>query len=595
MNSPFSYPKRTGSGRRGDSRAPAALSGSGYDPTVYHFLVVGQSLGTGTYDSNAFPDPETLTTRPRSSRHWMFSSGVRCGVSPLVANINVLDTGLSSLVPLYETDLREWATSGTQGHGETEWTSFAFELSKRSGGKTILVSSSNIDGSRYNNIKKGTVPYTNCISQAKAGFVYAQSRGLPYQNHILCVHGEDDASFNVTDYVTNLPAWQVDLQRDLQKISNQTVPVLLFFCQQCDFNPAFQTNTSTCVSNQQYLAWLNNQRLLVLIGPKYQYQMNGDGIHFNPGSSRWHGAQYGKAVYQTLFGKGTFKPLSPIQAVASGSTITLDLLVPVPPLVLDRALVLDTGTVPAGSGASVASRLKALSATVTAGGTNYAPGDTITLAGGTNTVAAVATVATVSGSSVATVTITTGGTYSALPANPVAQASTSGSGTGCTLTVTWGVDSVVVSAAGKNYPSGTTATFSGGGGSGATGTAVLNSSAGLSSVTITAAGTGYTSLPTCTITSPAVVAGFSVSDDSGAAPAVTSVAVASTGTQLTIGLSGSFTGSSKVLRYAWGTTTNSSGSYNGTGRGNVRDSDPEKSDHGCPLYNWLIAFEMAVT
>lgn len=81
----------------------------------------------------------------------------------------------------------------------------------------------------------------------------------------------------------------------------------------------------------------------------------------------------------------------------------------------------------------------ALSATVQAGGTNYAVGDTITAAGGTALSQPIFTVATLSGSAVATVTVTYPGFYTATPSNPVAQGSTSGSGTSCTLNVTYNV------------------------------------------------------------------------------------------------------------------------------------------------------------
>lgn len=79
----------------------------------------------------------------------------------------------------------------------------------------------------------------------------------------------------------------------------------------------------------------------------------------------------------------------------------------------------------------------ATSATVSAAGSGYAVGDTITLTGGTAVSQSVAVVATLSGSGVATVTIGYPGSYSTKPTNPVAQGSTSGIGTGCTLTVTY--------------------------------------------------------------------------------------------------------------------------------------------------------------
>lgn len=81
----------------------------------------------------------------------------------------------------------------------------------------------------------------------------------------------------------------------------------------------------------------------------------------------------------------------------------------------------------------------ATSAVVQAGGSGYAVGDTITIAGGTSgaSLPAVFTVATLSGSAVATVTVAFPGFYSATASNPASQSSTSGVGTGCTLTVTY--------------------------------------------------------------------------------------------------------------------------------------------------------------
>lgn len=79
----------------------------------------------------------------------------------------------------------------------------------------------------------------------------------------------------------------------------------------------------------------------------------------------------------------------------------------------------------------------ATSAVVSAAGSGYAVGDTITETGGTAILQPVFTVATLSGSGVATVTVAHPGAYTTKPTNPVAQGSTSGIGTGCTLTITY--------------------------------------------------------------------------------------------------------------------------------------------------------------
>jgi hypothetical protein len=80
---------------------------------------------------------------------------------------------------------------------------------------------------------------------------------------------------------------------------------------------------------------------------------------------------------------------------------------------------------------------QAATATVAAGGSGYAVGDRIVLTGGTAVTQPILIVATLSGSAVATLTVAYPGNYSVVPSNPVAQGSTSGSGTGCTVNLTY--------------------------------------------------------------------------------------------------------------------------------------------------------------
>lgn len=131
-----------------------------------------------------------------------------------------------------------------------------------------------------------------------------------------------------------------------------------------------------------------------------------------------------------------------------------------------------------GTGVAASAVMKALTATVQAGGSGYAVNDTITLAGGTNTQPIVLTVSTVSSGAITAVTISTAGMYTALPANPASQATTSGVGTGGTFNITtWGVDSVKLTASGTGYTSAPTVTLTGGSGSGAAATSVVGSTA----------------------------------------------------------------------------------------------------------------------
>jgi uncharacterized protein len=88
---------------------------------------------------------------------------------------------------------------------------------------------------------------------------------------------------------------------------------------------------------------------------------------------------------------------------------------------------------------------------VAAGGANYAVNDLVNLPNGV-----VLKVATLSGSAIASVTVQNAGIVTAgqtVPTNPVAQQSTSGSGTGATFTLTWGLGQPVISQGGAGYTS----------------------------------------------------------------------------------------------------------------------------------------------
>ena len=74
-------------------------------------------------------------------------------------------------------------------------------------------------------------------------------------------------------------------------------------------------------------------------------------------------------------------------------------------------------------------------------------------------------------------------------------------GTGHAAASALGVVSVKVLTGGAGYPAINTVTFSGGGGAGAAGVAVVNGVGAVSAVIVTSSGVGYTSAPTATVTS----------------------------------------------------------------------------------------------
>ena len=124
-----------------------------------------------------------------------------------------------------------------------------------------------------------------------------------------------------------------------------------------------------------------------------------------------------------------------------------------------------TAAPPGGITATGTPLMSVITATVSAGGSGYVVGNTITLANGV-----ILTVATLSSSAVATVTITAAGSTGTIPANPAAQVSTSGVGVSATFTLAWGLLSATITNAGAGYLATPTITFSAGA---ATATAVL--------------------------------------------------------------------------------------------------------------------------
>lgn len=134
------------------------------------------------------------------------------------------------------------------------------------------------------------------------------------------------------------------------------------------------------------------------------------------------------------------------------------------------AVVSPPQTLIGGIQAAVQATLKAITATLGAGGAGYVVGDKITLSNGV-----VLTVATVTSGAVATTTIFSAGavTSGSVPANPVAQVSTTGSGTGATFTLTYGLGTPIITS-GAGYTAAPTITLTGGGGTGGTYTGVAS-------------------------------------------------------------------------------------------------------------------------
>ena len=114
-----------------------------------------------------------------------------------------------------------------------------------------------------------------------------------------------------------------------------------------------------------------------------------------------------------------------------------------------------------GVTATAVALLQCNTAAVAAGGASYVVGDTVTLSNGV-----VLQVTTVAAGAITAVAIVNPGSISAgpTPANPVAQVSTSGIGTGGTFNLTWGIGRISIVNPGSGYVLNPTVSISGAGG-----------------------------------------------------------------------------------------------------------------------------------
>jgi hypothetical protein len=279
---------------------------------INHVLGTGQSLSVGAVGS-----PALSTMQPFANL--MFSKGVIPG-----------GTGLTAFAPLVE--------AGTETHSS----GFANNACK---GKdhAILISAHGIGGTAYAGLKKGTTAFANGIAQVKAAKALADMMKRTYVvRGVTNVHGESDHVSGNKMYAENLAEWQADYATDVTAITGQTLPIPMFHTQMSSWTKYGQA--TSVIPQAQLDASRKSAGKLVLVGPKYTALYVSDGVHLSNLGYRLMGEYYAKAYRRVVLDGGTWTPLQPKSIARAGVTITLDLDVPVPPLVLDTTLVTDPGS-----------------------------------------------------------------------------------------------------------------------------------------------------------------------------------------------------------------------------------------------------------
>ncbi|GEM_PF-2616825 len=150
--------------------------------------------------------------------------------------------------------------------------------------------------------------------------------------------GENNASATQADYFAALSQLIADKRADYMATTGQAEPPLVYL------TPPGGRYTNDAANLGIQMAFLQAEAEIdgvYLVGPYYQYPS--PPAHIMANSYRWHGCQIGKVATITQVHKRGWHSLRPRQVTASGRKITIDFLVPVPPLQWGTAY--DQGTV----------------------------------------------------------------------------------------------------------------------------------------------------------------------------------------------------------------------------------------------------------
>jgi hypothetical protein len=195
------------------------------------------------------------------------------------------------------------------------------------------------DGAKvYAELKKGTAYFAWGMTQVARARTAALGLGRQYVvPAVTVIHGESDhVANNGALYEGYLREWQADYEADVKALTGQTNAVLMFLCQMSS-HTGYGHSVPRIAGPQ--LSACENSVKHILVGPKY-FLTYVDAAHLNAASYRHLGEYYGKALKKTLVDGTKWEPLKPFRIRFTNNTITLDLKVPVPPIVIDTNRVI---------------------------------------------------------------------------------------------------------------------------------------------------------------------------------------------------------------------------------------------------------------
>jgi len=152
------------------------------------------------------------------------------------------------------------------------------------------------------------------------------------------VHGESNYSDSVAVYKEKILEWCTDTEAKIWATNRWRGRLTCYVSQPSGWTNAQFAFTSSGVPQAMLDAMVENDGRVVVVGPQYDLAYR-DANHPDTASSRLLGARIGRAM-----GVGpTSKPVYPTSISRNGAVVTVTIHTPVPPLVVDTALVSNPG------------------------------------------------------------------------------------------------------------------------------------------------------------------------------------------------------------------------------------------------------------
>lgn len=306
-----------------------AGGGAPADPAVYHVVLYGQSLANGTD-----PDGASVLTADPVTGHYMPNGGVRFHYdTPLIANVNTYaaSSQFASLATL-----EEQLDPNDADLGETFAAGMALNMTSK--GLFTSTARNAFKVSELNRTAAYHFPNTQFAVQAARDLCDAAE--LPYSvGLVLWKQGEADGAVNTSKatYKSAMITLRQDLENAFDVANMADVGTLPLVMDQLAISA-----TGSVSYHDIAVAAIELHRETAgfyCAGPTYQCSYTAiNDVHFTSVGYRNYGEKLGQVAQSIIDGDG-WEPCHITGVSRSGTTITVNVHVPFPPLVVDTTLV----------------------------------------------------------------------------------------------------------------------------------------------------------------------------------------------------------------------------------------------------------------